>query len=207
MTLRQDWNTYLSDFRAFDAEHFERLLFEDDLYAAPDALFGSLPAGKTIVSRISELVSDWKLQNYYFVPTGQVDEATQLTRVASYISELASLGEDEGLVEDAAALKNAPVEVLKDRDQFQALFADFSLNRTEIPDLLFDIASELMNARDPRLFGAYEAIQGLTTRPEVTNWIISDSLSFPISMRPAYLFYRDGGKVFLGLNKVYVYLA
>jgi|GEM_PF-4064850 len=202
MKLIDDWQQYLTDPSMFDDEYFERLLFAEDIFRSPEQLFATLPGGKTIVDRLKRLVIEWRMNGSYFIASGSAENDIQISRAQLYVNELANLGDDEGLEDDAASLRSAPIVLTTDRKAFDEMSRSRDSVASEIPDLLFDIEQELMNKRDPRLFGAYQAILGLTTRPEITSWVMAESLSSPINLEPAYEIYRDGGKIFLGSEAI-----
>ena len=153
------------------------------------------------------MVTEWQTSGAYFIAAGSAENDIQLARAQLYVNELAKLGDDEGLKEDAAALRSAPIVLTADRRAFDEMTRSRDSVSSEIPDLLFDLEQELINKRDPRLFGAYEAILGLTARPEVTSWVMAESLSSPINLEPVYEIYRDGGKIFLGSETIQLLVA
>lgn len=206
MSLYDDWTAYLENPRAFESHHFEQLLFEDENYRSPERIFGPLSGGDAIAARVRTLVEEWSLKGIYFVAAGAADERTQRFRAEQHRDQLADFGHDEGLSEDAANLRAAPIHVSHDREGFRAMSKDRNQPFSDIPDLLSDIEIELISARDGCLFGAHAAILQLTKRPEVTSWVLAESLSLPVDLVPAYKLYRDGGDLLLCTDAIHLFV-
>jgi len=144
MSLYDDWKTYLSDPNSFDDSHFEMLLFEDELYKSPERLFEVLPDAKVLLQRLGRLIDEWKFTGLYFVASGEADQETQVARIDKYRSQLADLGADEGMAEDAALLRQAPILPTYDRSA-QSMSMPIDL---EPAYLLFRDGAKLLLARD-----------------------------------------------------------
>jgi hypothetical protein len=127
-----------------------------------------------------------------------------VSRVDVYRNRLADFGEDEdedededeGEKEEAARLRAAPIATTQDKVAFEAMTKDRNLMCSELPDLYGDLEAELIEKRDPRLFGVHAAILELTKRPEITSWIMEDSVSLSIDLEPVYLFSKMVEKCF-----------
>jgi hypothetical protein len=164
----------------------------------PSACLTLFRAVKRIIDRLARLTQDWTFSGYYFVSSDDAkpDVETQVSRVDVYRNRLADFGENEGEKEEAARLRAAPIATTQDKVAFEAMTKDRNLMCSELPNLYRDLEAELMEKRDPRLFGVHAAILELTKRPVITSWIMEDSVSLSIDLEPVYLFSKMVEKCF-----------
>ncbi|WP_299694862.1 hypothetical protein [uncultured Tateyamaria sp.] len=205
MSLQTDWTDFLAQPAAFEDDHFSHLLYENGALDNVETLFSSLPEGRAIARNVRQLVTEWELGRAYYVSRGYAPLEQQIARARAYVASLVKFATEEGEMDEADRLRNAPLVTVDDRDTFEAMFRDRKVQRSEVPDLLNDVVLDLLASADSRLFALQEAIMELTRSFEVTHWVLNPVLGLQIDLDAAYAFQRDGGYILLAENQTIIF--
>lgn len=193
MSLRDDWKKYIKDTSAFDKHHFESLMLELDTKAALVDAFEALPNGRKFVDIITNLRKRANSNGtYLFASPGTVTESDHLL-VRAYCDSISDYLRDIGDPESGQISGEDIVEI--PHDEYRIKKRAGQLKLLQAPTTIDD---EYIDARlsGPKwLGGLYEAVYMMTTVPEVTRYLLSPFVKYPLNEEPAFELWLRGHRV------------
>ncbi|MEL6586785.1 MAG: hypothetical protein AAFY65_15470 [Pseudomonadota bacterium] len=183
MALIDDWIAYVEDPTRFSMSHFESLIETLETEEALHQAFDRLPGGSHFVAGLVAFRARTDGTGVYRQPKAVEVRSEDLDLASAYrdnmVDRLRDLGDPE-----AALIRDAPLEQIA-QAEYKQLSAEGSLPLLDAP---MGIAQDFIIATKgaPKwIRGLYEAVYMMTTIPEVSRWLVSPVVTYPLDDAPA----------------------
>ncbi len=184
MTLLDDWLKYVEDPSLFDKHHFESLMLELETHDQLEAAFAHLPGGREFIRRVEQFRHDANFNGTYLFPTAQKADETAFKLAEQYRDHIADRLSELG-DPDAKLIRNQPVVTIA-ADVYKARHRAGTLPLLDATMTIGDdVIDFTIDERPAWVRGLREAVYMMTTIPEVTRYLLSPILKYPLDDEPA----------------------
>ncbi|KIC39474.1 hypothetical protein [Leisingera sp. ANG-M7] len=193
MALLDDWLSYVDDPSRFDRYHFESLMLELETRKHLEIAFSHLSGGLEFIERIIWLREQAAFNGTYLLSKPKEINSEIITLAELYrdcvADRLSELGDDEAVI----IRKNPILKILK--SQYKQYLKSGTLPFLEAMDTIGDDEIRVSSKKPRWRLGLHEAVYMMTTVPEVTRYIMSPFLHYPLNDEPATKLWLMGYRV------------
>jgi|GEM_PF-2337320 len=193
MSLLDDWKKYVEEPTSFDKHHFESLMLELETTKDIHDAFDSLPSGQAFADRLIDVRTKADFSGTYLVPhVGAITAATyQLAE--SYRDGIFDFLKERNDLEASTIAANPIVEI--DKSNYRTGKKMGSLNLLNVTWTIDDIYIDYIFEHPSWMRGLREAVYMMTTVPEVTRYLLSPIINFPLDDGPAAELWLSGHRM------------
>lgn len=193
--MRNTWLKYLENPKGVDEGQFTSLLTDAVEAITPDEAFSSFAGGVEVAKRCRTLIENTTFYGLYYLPKeSHVKKSSDIKLLAEdivygmcdFLREVDKGGIADGLV-------TLPWKLTENLDNFHKIETDSYQH--QVINLLGRRRNREIFEKDERIFGVREAVMGMTMDWYVTDYIISAAVSLPISYKPGFDIYINGGQI------------
>lgn len=193
MDIQDDWKSYVADPSRFNKLHFESLMLELETLEQLHEAFDNLPAGSEFVDRLNDLRAQADFSGTYLVPHAKpvTDESRRLAE--QYRDNVFDYLREQGDQEAGIIAANPITEISMDEYRIGKKTGNLCL--LDAPMNIDFNHLDVMDEYPKWLDGLREALYMMTTIPEVTRYLLSPIVKFPLDDGPAAALWLQGQRM------------
>jgi hypothetical protein len=196
MSRSEDWLVYMKDPESFDQDHFAQSLTDTSAEYAidPELFFSFSRQSAQIIERLDDLKNRTLFNGLYYIPKPQEQFSAQkaLEVLKETIEVLSEHSRVRGDLDDAKLIRQAPVKIISNIDEFHFFNIDISRDRPHSFTRLNDAFQENALDKSELYFAVLEAVVNMTTYPMVRNYILNPDVQYDADFRPFYDLFIGG---------------
>lgn len=196
MSLQDDWLEYLDKPDAFSCDHFASLITDTEQPVDLEKAFGNLSNGGLLIERIERVRNETAFTGLYHVPASgdRIGRSKLKVLAERYADSVASRLKDIGEQDLNNSVFYSPIEFLRASD-FQK---KKSSREFKISNAAMYISDDFIDwpEHDPDYYYALkEAVYMMTTKPQVTRYILSAIVDYPVDDEAYFELWAGGGDI------------
>jgi len=207
MSLQDDWLKYMENPEVFPDDHFAPPITDTEEPVDLETAFAGLPNGRELIKRINRIRQETAFTGLYHVPEPEewLDREKLKVLAKRYADSVADRLRGIGETEQAARILHNPIEFISESD----FMKKEATRELRFLNAAMDLSRDFNKWKDNRpscYKGLKEAVLFMTKIPEVTRYILSAIVKYPVDDEAYYELWRGGAGIEFCEDKTLVIL-